>query len=108
MKFDELMKLINAGYTKEEINKLITPEPAETKPEEKKPEQEEKKPAETKPASGSSNVLTDLVEQLKTFNANIQGMNVLNASMGEINKEKSMEDLIANIIMPPENKKGDK
>lgn len=107
MKFDELMKLINAGYTKEEINKLITPKPdkpAETKPaqEEKKPEQEEKKPA------SGSNVLTDLVKQLKTFNANIQGMNVLTANMGEPAKEKSMEDLIATIIMPPvPEKKGD-
>lgn len=111
MELNELFKLIDAGFTKEEIMKL-TSKPA-SEPEPAKPEpaaNPEPAPAEqaipfTDQTGTGSGVIADLVDQLKTFNANIQGMNVLNANMGEPAKETTMEDLIANIIMPPVNNK---
>lgn len=113
MELNELFKLIDAGFSKDEIMKLVSkPEPAEPEPAKPTPAVTSPEPAPAEQATPftdqtgtGSGVIKDLVDQLKTFNANIQGMNVLNANMGEPAKETTMEDLIANIIMPPVNNK---
>jgi hypothetical protein len=111
MELNELFKLIDAGFSKDEIMKLVS-KPAEPEPEKPTPEVTSPEPAPAEQAipftaqtGTGSGVIKDLVDQLRTFNTNIQGMNVLNANMGEPAKETTMEDLIANIIMPPVNNK---
>lgn len=74
MKLEEIIKLIDAGYTKEDIMKMS--EPAEEKPAEEKPAVE--KPAEEKPDTQAA-ILAELQQMRKSINA----MNIMNSGTTE-------------------------
>lgn len=127
MKLEDILTLVKAGYTREEIAKLETPEtpaghtasPSET-PETPKPAEAPvappaKAPEETsKPAaapetpkpetSGNDQVLG----AINALTAAIQKMNIQNASIPGGGEELTAEDMIANIINPPLKSKGGK
>lgn len=73
MKLEEIIKLIDAGYTKEDIMKMS--EPAEEKPAEEKPEPE--LPAD-KPDTQAA-ILAELQQMRKSINA----MNIMNSGKSE-------------------------
>lgn len=106
MKYDEIIKLLDAGYTRDEImamndnSETKTPDPDEktdnTKMETKTPEETE--------MSGLVKEMRDaFAEMKKEFTA----FNIMASRQPE---EKTPEDIIANIINPTrkETKKGDK
>lgn len=101
MKFDEVMKLLDAGYTKEEI--LAMKEEAGADPE-TKPEEEPKEPA-TKDAvdvSAISDALGQVKETFESFKKEMIAMNIMNSRIE--NPEQTADDILANIINPFENK----
>lgn len=83
MKLEEIIKLIDAGYTKEDIMKMS--EPAEEKPAEEKPAVE--KPAEDKPDTQAA-ILAELQQMRKSINA----MNIMNS--GKTEQEVTTDDIL--------------
>ena len=99
MKYEEIIKLLDAGYSRDEI--LAMKE--EQKPEEQKPE--EQKPEEQKP---EENGMSDLVKEMRDAFAEMKkefvAFNIMSSRQPE---EKTPEDIIANIINPTRKKKGE-
>ena len=83
MKYTEIIKLLDAGYTREEI--LNMDEPEETKPEE----------TENTP---SSEILGELKELFTDMRKEFTAMNIMNSRRDS--EAKTGEDIIANIINP--------
>ena len=104
MKYDEIIKLLDAGYSREEIL-AMNKEPEETKPEEKKPE--EKKPEES--GSNDNSGMSDLVKEMRdAFTEMKKEFTAFNIMSSRQPEEKTPEDIIANIINPTRTKKGEK
>jgi len=121
MKLEDILTLVKAGYTREEIDKLETPEapaghtapPSET-PDTPKPAEAPTPPAKApeetpKPAAAPETTSNDQVlGAINALTAAIQKMNVQNASIPGGGEELTAEDMIANIINPPMKPKGGK
>ena len=118
MKFDEVMMLIKAGYTKNEIQDLLAekapePAPAPEAPEPEPaptPEAPEPEPAPTPaaPMDQMMQAMQNMIQQNQQMLQAIQAANVQAARMPADTKE-TPEDLIAKIIAPgPTSGKGGK
>ena len=106
MKYEEIIKLLDAGYTRDEImamkdDETKTPDPNEKKTDDSKVET--KTPAETEMSGLVKEMRDAFTEMRKEFTA----FNIMASRQPE---EKTPEDIIANIINPTrkETKKGDK
>lgn len=85
MKYEEIIKLLDAGYTREEIlNMKEAPK--------EEPKQEEQKPDMTEVFNEMRNMFDDMRKE-------ITAMNIMNSSR-PADEEKTSEDIIANIINP--------
>ena len=103
MKIDDVMKLINAGFTKEEIISMTGE--TEVEPEAAKPEETAapEKPAE--PAAPEfKSVLDDFLKGIKSIAEDIKQSNSANSNM-PVQEKTSAEQILASIISPP--KKGE-
>ena len=101
MKYTEIIKLLDAGYSRDEI--LAMDEPEETKQEETK--QEETKQEETKQEENntpSAEFMGELKELFSDMKKEFTAMNIMNSRRD--NEVKTNEDIIANIINPFERK----
>lgn len=97
MKYEEIIKLLDAGYSREEILALNE----ETKPE----EPEDPKPEEPKPEdSGMSDLVKEMRDAFSEMKKEFIAFNIMSS---EQPKEKAPEDILANIINPGRNKKGE-
>lgn len=100
MKIDEVFKLIDAGYTKADIEKM-TAEPAA--PADPEPEPEAPAPA-PEPAAVSPEFGNDFIKQMQQtldgFITKLQAANVQAARLPDQQVTKP-EDLLAKIINPP-------
>ena len=106
MKYDEIIKLLDAGYTRDEImamkdDETKTPDLDEKKTDDSKVET--KTPEETEMSGLVKEMRDAFAEMKKEFTA----FNIMASRQPE---EKTPEDIIANIINPTrkETKKGDK
>lgn len=97
MKFDEVMKLLDAGYTKDEIL-AMNQEP------EAQPEEDPKEPAtnDAVDVSAISDALGQVKETFESFKKEMIAMNIMNSRID--NPEQTADDILANIINPFENK----
>ena len=84
MKVEEVIKLIDAGYSKDEIDKMLQPEP-EPKPD---PEPEPKPDSEPKAEPEIDPVLKELQDLKKA----VYAMNIMNSAQPE---QKSVDDILA-------------
>ena len=99
MNKEEILKLVNAGYTKAEIEAMSS----DQKPEEKPEEKPEVKPAETvsltpdvmKEFTGAINGLSDMIKKSNMINDGYEPKTAL---------EKG-EEVLASLINPPAKKK---
>jgi len=106
MTVNDIMKLLDAGYTKEEISALEAPAP-EAKPEaqpepEAKPEAApapEAKPEAT-PAPEAEPTLADVLKQMAKLTATIQANALAQTQIAGQQKAPTAEDMIAQIIRP--------
>ena len=88
MKVEEVIKLIDAGYSKDEIDKMLQPEP-EPKPEQNtEPKPEQKPDSEPKPEPAVDPVLKELQDLKKA----VYAMNIMNSAQPE---QKSVDDILA-------------
>lgn len=99
MQYTEIIKLLDAGYSREEIMAMKDePTPEETKPEEQKPE-------ETKPEeNGMSELVKEMRDAFSEMRKEFTAFNIISSRQPE---EKTPEDIIANIINPTRKKKGE-
>ena len=91
MKYEEIMKLLDAGYTKEEIIAMGNdPQPAEP---------QDPQPAEPQdPQIDISSAVNELKEVFADFKKELTAMNIMNSRIE--NPVESGEDVIAKIINP--------
>ena len=95
MNSKDLMKLVNAGFTKEEILQIAsasvyapTPEPEAPAPE---------------PADNNTellNVMQGLTSQMNTLTRALQASNILRAEQAGTGKPDTVDDILATIINP--------
>lgn len=118
MKFDEVMLLIKAGYTKAEIQAMEAPAPTPEPAAEPAPEQAPEPIAEPAPEPALTlengqpmdqimTMLHDMIQQNQQTLQAMQAANIQAARMPE-DKKETPEDLIAKIIAPAPNGKGGK
>ena len=99
MKYDEIIKLLNAGYSREEIM-AMKDEPEEKKSEEKKSEET----SGTNENSGMSDLVKEMRDAFSEMRKEFTAMNIMASRQPE---EKTPDDIIANIINPTRKKKGE-
>lgn len=99
MKYDEIIKLLDAGYTREEI--LAMKEDEAKAPE----ETPAPKTVETEtPETGMSDLVKEMRDAFSEMRKEFTAMNIMASRQP---KEKTPEDIIANIINPTRTKKGE-
>lgn len=105
MKYEEIIKLLDAGYTREEILAMGS-EPEDPTPEDPTPE--DPKPEDVKSVSEEiANAMEDMRTAFEGFKKEIQAMNIMNSQI-DPPESYTAEDLIGKIINPFDNndKKG--
>lgn len=106
MQYTEIIKLLDAGYTKEEIMQMKEPEKAaDQEPEKKDPEKKEPaKAADPEPVKDPVNeTLGELKELFADMKKEFTAMNIMNSRRED--EAKTGEDIIASIINPPKKNK---
>lgn len=104
MTLDEIMTLVKAGYTKEEIQALQTPaQPAQSAPEEAQPAPEQK-PEEPKeaPAAAVQPQQDAILDALNRLTNTIISHNTNGTIMQQ--PERTIDQALAEIIAPPAKK----
>ena len=99
MKYEEIIKLLDAGYSREEILAMKEPEPAPDP---------EPTPADPEPApvpDPAADVMKEMKEMFAEMKKELTAMNILN-SRQESDEVKTGEDVLANIINPTMRKNG--
>ena len=117
MRSDEILKLLDAGFTKEEIlridgvmtdEKKTDPEPEKKADPEPEPEKKPEKKADPEPEQQDTkqqDMLQFIAEQFEKMTKSIQESNIINSDNNKI-ENKSAEQTLADIIAPPERKRG--
>ncbi len=113
MKPDDILKLINAGYTKEEIQAM---EPNEPQPQEE-PEQPQDEPAQPAEPVPEKNALDEVRAELKTTQEQLASLvkqmqqnNLATASVNILPQndlDKRTDEAMAELIRPTIERKGD-
>ena len=94
MNVEQIIKMIDAGYTKEEIEKMTQPEPKpEPEPKtEPEPEPEPKTEPKTEPKPADDPVLKELQDLKKA----VYAMNIMQSSQPP--KSESVDDILAKAL----------
>ena len=98
MQYTEIIKLLDAGYSREEILAMKdepTPEPTPDPIPEPTPEPEE---------TGMSDLVKEMRDAFSEMRKEFTAFNIMSSRQPE---EKTPEDIIANIINPTRKKKGE-
>ena len=107
MNKEEILKLVNAGYTKAEIEAMSSDQKPEEKPEEKpevKPEEKpEVKPAET--VSFTPEVMKEFTGAINGLSDMIKKSNMINDGYDPKTALEKGEEVLASLINPPAKKK---
>lgn len=103
MQYTEIIKLLDAGYTKEEIMQMKEPEKA-SDPEPEKKEPEKKEPEKKEPEKDPVNeTLGELKELFADMKKEFTAMNIMNSRRDD--EARTGDDVIAAIINPPKKNK---
>lgn len=115
MNVNDILKLVNAGFSKDEISAMISaepgpklegpapkqPEPAPKQPE-PAPKQEAPAPKQEEPKQESSVDFSGLNAAIETLTKKIQGINIAAAELPEPESVQDKADrILASIINPP-------
>ena len=92
MKYDEIIKLLDAGYSREEILSMKeAPAPEDPKPEEA-------------PVPDMADVLKEMRDTFADMRKEFMAMNIMNSQL-PVDSEKTSEEILANIINPMDKRK---
>ncbi len=109
MTVEEILKLGAMGYTKEDIEAMDKTEPEKAEPEKAEPEKKEPEKAELEKAEPVEDPTKDLLKfmagEFEKLQKSIQDANILGSNI-EQHKEKTAEDVLAELIAPPKKKGG--
>lgn len=99
MNIDSILKLVEAGFSKEEIIAMTQPAQAQEEPkqEEPKPEPAKEEPVKEEPAQDKR--YDELLSAMNRLTGAIQAGNILNSNNKEV-KEPSAEDILAEVLSP--------
>ena len=100
MNYTDIIKLLDAGYTREQILEMKD-ESAKDQQEDKKDQQDDKKEPDTHDIMES--VMTEVKDMFSEMKKELTAMNILN-SRQEGEEFKSSEDILASIINPTKKK----
>lgn len=111
MNFELIRKLINAGFTDDEISTIIgattsapAPEPKPKPAPEPKPEPTPKpKPEPTpepKPEPSSEPNNGDLIKAIQSLETTIRASNLVNTVLPTVDTQKTADDVLANMLDP--------
>lgn len=95
MKYDEIMKMLNAGFTREEILNM-TEEPEQPQPEEVE---------QVQPVNDMTDALKEMRDMFAEMKKELTAFNIMNARQ-PADEERTSEDIIANIINPTQKNGG--
>lgn len=98
MNIESILKLVEAGFSKDEITALAQPakeEPAKEEPAKEEPVKEE--PVKEEPAQDRR--YEELLSAMNRLTGAIQAGNILNSNNKEV-KEPSAEDILAEVLSP--------
>ena len=105
MKTEDVLKLIDAGFSHEEILKMQDPEkPEPEKPEPEKPEQEkaeaEKPEPEKQADTGNAQAIVEMKKEMEKMRETIKALQSENAKGAEHEDEKEMsvDDVVQSFI----------
>lgn len=96
MNRDEILELIRAGYTKDEIAALE--ENKEEKAEEPKPEEEQEKEKEKQPEPDPR--LDELLAAVKEMREDLQRRSLMQDEYQVVSPQKKAEEILASVINP--------
>ena len=94
MKSEDIIKLLDAGYTKEEIKEMETEQ--EVKPEQEQPEQEVKPDDTSDRIEQMQNQINNLIKQMQLNNLKSASVNIL----PEDDLERKTDEAMAELIRP--------
>ena len=102
MNIEQIIKLIDAGYTKEDIEKMNQPAAEEKKTDPAKPEEkktdpakpDQAKPEEKKPESEPVNA--QMLKELQDLKKAVFAMNIMQSSQPD--KTESVDDILAKAL----------
>lgn len=101
MNIETIIKLLDAGYTKDEIMNMNSvsqdPEPEKTEPEKQEPEKQEKQ--EPEKTEKNDDMLKLLVSKFEELTSAIQDSNI-KSSNNKTPEQTAPEELLANIVKP--------
>ena len=100
MKYNEIIKLLDAGYSREEIL-AMKEEPAPAPDPEPTPDDPEPAPA----PDPAADVMKEMKEMFAEMKKELTAMNILN-SRQESDEVRTVEDILASIINPVRNNGG--
>ncbi len=101
MKYEDIIKLLDAGYSREEIIQMKEEPAADPEPTSADPEPT---PADPEPTPAENAILNEFKGLFADLKKELTAMNIMNSRMDE--DAKTGEDVIASIINPPKyNKK---
>lgn len=95
MNFELVRKLINAGFTDEEISTIIGATASAPAPEPKPEPTPEPKP---EPAPEPNN--GDLIKAIQSLETTIRASNLVNSVLPTVDTQKSADDVLANMLNP--------
>ena len=107
MNIEQLLKLIEAGYTKAEIEAMTSASPEDTsnKPEDDEAGNEEDTPEDNtepsnEPEDETANQFLTLSQELENIKKMIQKSNIINKGNDEKPKTETASDILAKLIDP--------
>ena len=104
MEIEKIMKLVDAGFTREEILNFAGGKPVEKpveKPAEKPVEKPVEKPAETPTEKSNENeALNNILQEMKNVVLEIQKANIFRASLPGPGDGDNVDNILASIINP--------
>ena len=103
MNIETIIKLLDAGYTKDEIKNMSSgsgdPEPEKKEPEKKEPEKKEPEKQEPEKTEKNDDMLKLLVSKFEELTSAIQDSNI-KSSNNKTPEQTAPEELLANIVKP--------
>lgn len=99
MNIDSILKLVEAGFSKEEITAMTQTAQAQEEPAQEEPKTEPVREEPVKEEPAQDKRYEELLSAMNRLTGAIQAGNILNSNNKEV-KEPSAEDILAEVISP--------
>ena len=99
MNIDSILKLVEAGFSKEEITAMTQTAQAQEEPAQEEPKTDLVKEEPVKEESAQDKRYEELLSAMNRLTGAIQAGNILNSNNKEV-KEPSAEDILAEVLSP--------